>query len=197
MQPLATDAEIVARYGWNATAAQALNPEMRRWRAPEALVAFAEGRRWPGGPRVWLGAGEPICAPERLAEVAEAFAADARAAGASAAWFGASERFCAVWTGANLVLGAQPVWTPEAWPDILAGKASLRAQVNRARNKGVTRRDVGARARGGVWSPSGGRGSHAGACRRSTSSSRPTCCMRQRRAASSSPSATSGPSATS
>jgi len=34
-------------------------------------------------------------------------------------------------------LGAQPVWHPSNWPKIMAGRSSLRAQFNRARNKGV------------------------------------------------------------
>ncbi|MEM6792846.1 MAG: phosphatidylglycerol lysyltransferase domain-containing protein, partial [Acidobacteriota bacterium] len=37
----------------------------------------------------------------------------------------------------RILLGAQPVWDPAAWPSILEGKASLRAQLNRAGNKGV------------------------------------------------------------
>jgi phosphatidylglycerol lysyltransferase len=34
-------------------------------------------------------------------------------------------------------LGAQPVWEPHAWPTIVHGKASLRAQLHRAHNKDV------------------------------------------------------------
>ena len=37
----------------------------------------------------------------------------------------------------SLLLGAQPFWNPPRWPAIIAGKASLRAQLARARNKGV------------------------------------------------------------
>ncbi len=36
-----------------------------------------------------------------------------------------------------MLLGAQPVWRPASWTTILEGKASLRAQLYRARNKGV------------------------------------------------------------
>jgi phosphatidylglycerol lysyltransferase len=38
---------------------------------------------------------------------------------------------------AGLLLGAQPAWKPHNWPDLLARKASLRAQLSRARNKKV------------------------------------------------------------
>lgn len=37
----------------------------------------------------------------------------------------------------RVLLGAQPVWDPREWPDAVAKRASLRAQFNRARNKGV------------------------------------------------------------
>lgn len=146
MTPLApgapTPEALVSTYGWNTTAVQALNPGMRLWRGENAVIGYAVGRRWPGGPRVWIGAGEPICPPEALQRSAEAFSRAAEASGASASWFGASERFRGLWSGGELVLGAQPVWTPSRWPSILAGKASLRAQVNRARNKGVSVTDL-------------------------------------------------------
>lgn len=132
-----TDAEVVERFGRNATAVQALNPNMRRWRDGSALVAFAEGRVAPGGSRIWIAAGDPICHSACLGEVAERFAEAGRAEGARVAWFGASERMREGWSGAELVVGAQPVWSPSDWSSILTGKASLRAQLNRARNKGV------------------------------------------------------------
>lgn len=37
----------------------------------------------------------------------------------------------------SIALGAQPVWDPRAWPDIVGHRPSLRAQLSRARNKGV------------------------------------------------------------
>jgi phosphatidylglycerol lysyltransferase len=37
----------------------------------------------------------------------------------------------------RVLLGAQPVWDPREWPEAVAKRASLRAQFNRARNKGV------------------------------------------------------------
>jgi len=36
-----------------------------------------------------------------------------------------------------MLLGAQPVWNPAEWPGIITSNRSLRAQLNRARNKGV------------------------------------------------------------
>jgi hypothetical protein len=40
------------------------------------------------------------------------------------------------------LLGQQPVWDPTLWDDTLAGARTLRAQLRRARNKGVTVRRV-------------------------------------------------------
>ncbi len=138
-----TPQALVARHGWNAAAVQALNPGLLRWQRDGAFVAYARTRRWPGGPEVWLGAGEPVCAPASQREAAQAFAREAQASGATVAWFGASVRFRDAWhrsgaRGGELVLGAQPVWDPNLWPQIVARKASLRQQINRARNKGVT-----------------------------------------------------------
>lgn len=128
---------LIERYGWNTVAAQALNPGLRRWQGQSGLVAYSVGQRWPGGPSVWIAAGDPIAPPDRLAEAAREFAAAASASGASVAWFAASERFRQTWRSGALVLGAQPVWDPRDWSGILASKSSLRQQVSRARNKGV------------------------------------------------------------
>jgi phosphatidylglycerol lysyltransferase len=40
-------------------------------------------------------------------------------------------------THSGIALGAQPAWDPSGWSEIIARRASLRAQVNRARNKGT------------------------------------------------------------
>jgi phosphatidylglycerol lysyltransferase len=37
----------------------------------------------------------------------------------------------------RLLLGAQPSWDPRHWPEAVSRRTSLRAQFNRARNKGV------------------------------------------------------------
>ncbi|MFL5618962.1 MAG: phosphatidylglycerol lysyltransferase domain-containing protein [Gemmatimonadaceae bacterium] len=129
--------ELVMRHGWNAVAYQILNPGMRHWfsRARDAVAGYAP---FAG---TWVVAGAPVCAPERLATAAAELEAEAAACGTRVLYFGAGERLERVYaerTDHSLVrLGAQPVWDPEAWPDIVRRKASLRAQLNRARNKGV------------------------------------------------------------
>ncbi len=135
---LARARELVLRHGWNATAYQILNPGISLWfgRDGDAVAGYAT---WG---RVRVVAGAPICAPERLLEVAAEFEADARGAGNGVCYFGAGSRL-EVSLGdapgyARILLGAQPSWDPATWSGILAGRPSLRAQLNRARNKGVT-----------------------------------------------------------
>jgi phosphatidylglycerol lysyltransferase len=129
--------ELVLRYGWNAVAYQILNPGMSLWfsAARDAVAGYASY----GG--VWVVAGAPVCAPDRLADVARELEADAVRAGQRALYFGAGERLERMYRSSKthrlVQLGAQPVWDPQDWPAIVRGKASLRAQLNRARNKDV------------------------------------------------------------
>lgn len=125
------------RHGWNAVAYQILNPGMAHWFSRDAdavagYVSFA-------GVRVVAGA--PVCAVERLPSAAAELEAEAATRGERVLFFGAGERLERAYaerTDHSLVrLGAQPVWEPAAWSDIVRHKASLRAQLNRARNKRV------------------------------------------------------------
>lgn len=128
---------LVLSYGWNAMAYQILNPGFRLWFSPEhdAVVGYSVSAGYR------IVAGVPVCAPERLAAVAAAFAADARHQRQRVCYFGAQDRAADLLGAdrslARMLLGAQPVWHPAAWPELLAQKSSLRAQVARARNKGV------------------------------------------------------------
>jgi phosphatidylglycerol lysyltransferase len=128
---------LVLRHGWNAVAYQILNPGMSLWfaRAGDAVAGFATH----AGIRVVAGA--PVCAEERLADVARELESDANRLGERVLYFGAGERLESLYVASadhRLVqLGAQPVWDPAGWDAIVRGKASLRAQLNRARNKQV------------------------------------------------------------
>jgi phosphatidylglycerol lysyltransferase len=134
---LAQARTLVLCHGWNAMAYQILNPGIRRWFSAdgEAVVGYVDAHRFR------VVAGSPVCPEERLAEVAAEFAADARRAGRRVCYFGAQDRLihglAEQGPMSSLLLGAQPFWNPLHWPAIIAGKASLRAQLARARNKGV------------------------------------------------------------
>lgn len=134
---LAQARHLVEKYGFNATSYQILNPGIGRWFTPagDAVVGYVDcyGYR--------VVAGSPICVAERLGAVVEEFEEETHARGLWTCYFAADERLAdqLALRGPldRILLGAQPVWTPSRWPEILERKASLRAQLNRARNKGV------------------------------------------------------------
>ncbi len=129
--------ELVMEFGWNSTAYQILNPGIRLWfsAAGDATVGYV--RR--NGVRVAVGA--PVAPAARLREVVAEFEADAARGAARVCFFAAGERLNALLgpdTGhSRVLLGAQPAWNPASWPAIIDGHKSLRAQLNRARNKEV------------------------------------------------------------
>ncbi len=130
--------DLIMAYGWNATAYQIVNPGIAHWFSScgDAVVGYVTR----AGVRVVAGA--PVCARERLAGVVAEFDASAAAQGERVCYFAAGERLQQLleraggWSAASL--GAQPSWDPRGWPAIVARRSSLRAQLNRARNKGVT-----------------------------------------------------------
>jgi phosphatidylglycerol lysyltransferase len=129
--------ELVFCYGWNATSYQILNPGIAYWFAPEGDAVVGYVRRT--GVRIVAGA--PVCPADRLDVVLAEFEAAAAKAQERVCYFAASFRLystlCTSPAHATLPIGAQPVWNPANWPAILKHNASLRAQLNRARNKGV------------------------------------------------------------
>lgn len=128
---------LVMEHGYAVTAYQILSPGFEHWLSPEgdAVVGYVES----GGYRVVAAA--PVCAAERLGAVVAAFEAESRRRGRKTCYFAANERLARELAQRGpldrILLGAQPMWDPRAWPGIVAGKASLRAQLARARNKGV------------------------------------------------------------
>ncbi len=134
--------DLVLRYGWNATAYQALASDMQHWfdRDGEAAVAYVSRLG------VWVAAGAPLCAAERVAAVVGNFEREAARQGCGVCWFGAAGRMrdalADLPAHVLLTIGAQPTWNPAHWADILRGNKSLRAQLNRAKNKGVLVREI-------------------------------------------------------
>ena len=129
--------QLVLRHGWNATAYQILNPGIALWFAAggDAVIGYVRRNR------VRVVAGAPVCAAERLRDVTGEFAMAAQREGDRVCYFGAGERLEEVLRrdGAcgTVGLGAQPSWDPRRWSAIVARRASLRAQLHRARNKGI------------------------------------------------------------
>jgi phosphatidylglycerol lysyltransferase len=129
---------LVLAHGWNSTVYQILNPGIEHW-LPEnrdTVVGFVRGGR------NWIAAGAPVCEPSRLRDEAICFELAAKGHGSRVCYFGAMERTRhAVGEDGHhavIAIGAQPVWDPRGWPDLVKRRSSLRAQLNRARNKGVS-----------------------------------------------------------
>jgi len=134
--------ELVLRHGWNASAYQILNPGLRLWFA-EAGDAVA-GYSVFGG--TWVVAGAPVCAEHRLDAVSRELERAAVMVGARVVYFGAGSRLATDLEAHHahhvVRIGAQPAWDPAEWAHIVRRKASLRAQLNRARNKGISVREL-------------------------------------------------------
>ena len=129
--------ELVLAYGWNSTSFQIVNPGIKRWFSDkgDAVVGYmpAAGFR--------IVAGAPVCPLERLVDVIDAFESDARRCHQKVCYFCAETRLEEAVRDGNahtkFLLGAQPTWNPHHWPKIVSGHKSMRAQFNRAKNKGV------------------------------------------------------------
>lgn len=129
--------DLVLDYGWNAMAYQILNPGMQLWFDPDCKAVA--GYVTHAGYRVVAGA--PVCASDELPAVTASFAADTRRARQRVCYFGIQDRLVALLSEqgplTRFLIGAQPVWRPASWQRIVSQKASIRAQVSRARNKRV------------------------------------------------------------
>ena len=129
--------DLVMRFGWNAVSYQILNPGMRWWfsKRHDAVIGFV----LRDGVRVVAGA--PICAENELASVLEEWEKCARKSGHKICYFAAAGRLHQLLNQKNgcstVVLGAQPVWGAGDWQREFESNSSLRAQISRARNKGV------------------------------------------------------------
>ena len=126
---------LLLQHGWNTTCWQILNPGIQLWfsRAGDAVVGFVETRTH------CVVAGAPVCAEERLAAVLAEWESAARK---RVCYFGAEGRLQSILNlnpnYAPVSLGAQPLWSPGDWTKAVEQDSSLRYQLNRARNKGVS-----------------------------------------------------------
>jgi phosphatidylglycerol lysyltransferase len=130
--------ELVLQHGWNATSYQLVNPGMRHWfsDAGDAVVGFVSY----SGYRIVAGA--PVCSVARLGDVVAEFESASRKSKKKVCYFGAEARLDTALaesaSHSRALLGAQPAWNPSRWDAVMSRHASLRAQLNRARNKSVT-----------------------------------------------------------
>lgn len=129
--------EIVIEHGWNTTSYQILNPGIDLWFSARYDAVLGYTRR----AGVLLAAGSPVCAQQAIVPVCEEFEAFARRGGCRVCYVCAEERMRLILAQsaghASIAMGAQPVWNPHTWPRLIRNRASLRAQLYRAKNKGV------------------------------------------------------------
>lgn len=136
MSPLDRARDLVLRHGWNTTCYQILNPGLDLWFSSSGDAVIGYVRR--GGTLIVAGA--PVCALDRLGAVVREF--EREKSDHRIAYFGAEGRLRDLLSDrpgyATVVLGAQPSWSPGAFVQASKGDGTLRAQLNRSRNKGVT-----------------------------------------------------------
>lgn len=125
-------------HGWNSVAYQILNPGFDYWFSQDGNATAGYTRH----SNRWIIAGAPVCAPDFLSPAIDELHHAARRDDCSICFFGAAERLIhhsGFRTPHNVLpLGAQPVWDPRNWTDHFLANSSLRAQINRARNKSVS-----------------------------------------------------------
>jgi phosphatidylglycerol lysyltransferase len=125
----------ILRDGREAVAFQSLEGGLEVWTdaATGAVVPYCD----TGGG--WVAIGSPLAAEADVAEVAGRFSSVARSHGRRASWFGAEARIPGF---KSLLVGEQPIWHVQRWPQVLARSRGLREQLRRARAAGVAVRAV-------------------------------------------------------
>jgi phosphatidylglycerol lysyltransferase len=122
-------------HGRNATAYQILNPGISHWFGANAVVGYVNRGAW------LLVAGEPVCAIGKLPGAIHDFEVFARSRDCRVCYVCATEPIRQLLAGSAehsvVTIGAQPVWNPSDWHRIVRSRRSVRAQLNRAVNKGV------------------------------------------------------------
>ncbi|HXV15897.1 MAG TPA: DUF2156 domain-containing protein [Gemmatimonadaceae bacterium] len=140
-EPVRRARELVMQYGWNATAYQIVNPGIDHWFSAngDAVVGYVDS----GGMRVVAGA--PVSSENRLPAVIQEFEKASVDDGRGICYFGAEARLEGALRDSRdhsmALLGAQPAWRPASWIEKADSYSSVRAQFNRASNKGVTVRE--------------------------------------------------------
>lgn len=104
----------------------------------DAFVAYKDTGR------AWVAAGPPVAREERSPEVARRFVEEARRGRKRACFFAVEPGLAERADLRRTLVGEEPVWDARAWDDVLSSARSLRAQLRRARNKGVEARVLGA-----------------------------------------------------
>lgn len=126
------------RHGRQASAYQILNPGFQYWfdDTIDAVAGYVRRGGW------WAVGGGPVCPAEVEGEACRRLEAAAARDGCRVVYVCGDDtlRRAVATMGhhAAVTLGAEPMRRPELWSQRLQASASLRQQLSRARNKGVT-----------------------------------------------------------
>ncbi len=126
--------DLLERYGRNLHSFMVLEPGLSVWRADDAAIAYA--RR--GG--YWVAVGGPLCATERLHEVACAFRQAAAAYGCRVVFFGVTQPLVDRLSETDfdsMQVGLAPQWHPAQWQQVVAKARKLRNRLSKARRDGI------------------------------------------------------------
>lgn len=133
-----TARSLVLTHGWNSTCYQILNPGIERWINSKgtAVVGFVSSSGFA------VVAGAPVCREHDLSSVISEWTTYCRSRRLIPCYFGAEDRLRHFFSGLSenhvVHLGSQPEWSPTEFLEVFRSIPSLRAQVNRSRNHGVT-----------------------------------------------------------
>ena len=128
---------LVLRHGRQATSFQITNPGIAFSFAPDGSAVAG----WVDAPGFKVIAGAPVCEVDRTQAEIQRLIGESMDAGKKLCLF-AAERWVlnhlpASMATSPVLLGAQPSWSPRSWESRFERRASLRGQLNRARNKSV------------------------------------------------------------
>jgi len=129
-----TAREILLLHGRIAATYQVINPEIQKWFSEDrsGLIGFVRHAK------TRIVAGGPISESAIRRQMADQF--EVEEAG-EVCYFGVEEQFADEWVdrsrSSQIRIGAQPCWRPVEWEETVLASPSLRAQFNRARNKGI------------------------------------------------------------
>lgn len=110
---------------------------MEHWFSADrkALVGFVRSKGFA------IVAGAPICSPETLESVVQEWEKFVDKSKLKTCYFGAEARLINVLSQSkshsSIDLGAQPEWSPQSFVKSIQSHPSLRAQINRAKNKNI------------------------------------------------------------
>ena len=129
---------LIARHGWNVCSCQIYSPGIEHWLSADGAYAVGYVNRG----RSYIAAGGPICAKDDLRNGADAWEQKARHDGKHICYFGAMDplynELMASGEHSAITIGSLPIWKPERWQHSVDRHPTLKAQLRRAKNAGVT-----------------------------------------------------------